>query len=110
MSEFNDPELGEAISGVFHNGHRNFYENQNSLDEMRQTIESAEEALPTLEALQREAPRLFTITSNRQLRRLASLIGNRELQIGDSSPVGFSLRHQPGGDNGSNPTIPSTER
>ena len=98
--EFNDPELGEAISDVFHNGHRNFYENQNSLDEMRDTIESAEEALPMLEAMQRMAPRLFTISSSRALRRLTALTGNRELKIGDTSPVGFSLRHTPGSEGG----------
>lgn len=91
--EFNEPELGEAISDVFHNGHRNFYENQNSIDEMRETIEAAEEALPVLEALQETPPRPFTIVSNRQLRRLEALTGNRELKIGDASPVGFSLKH-----------------
>ena len=108
--EFQDPELGEAISDVFHNGHRNFYENQNSLDEMRETIESAEEALPVLEALQHAEPRPFTIASNRQLRRLMSLTGNRQLKIGDASPVGFSLKHTPEGKDYSGNDAAATEQ
>ena len=99
------PELGEAISEVFHNGHKNFYENYRTIDEMRETIEAAEEALPVLEALQEIPPRPFTIVSNRQLRRLISLTGNRELNIGDRSPVGFSLKHTLDGDaNDATPT------
>ena len=97
--EFEDARLGQAISDVFHNGHRNFYENQTTFDEMRDTIEAAERALPTLEALQRAAPYPFTITTNQELRRLTALTGNRNLQIGDSSPVGFSLKHTPNGNN-----------
>ncbi len=91
--EFQDAELGEAISEVFHKGHRNFYENQRTIDEMRETIAVAEEALPKLEALQQEAPREFAIISNTQLRRLRELTGNNELRIGDTSPAGFSLKH-----------------
>ena len=97
--EFEDARLGQAISDVFHNGHRNFYENQTTFDEMRDTIEAAESALPTLETLQRAAPCPFTITTNQELRRLTALTGNRNLQIGDSSPVGFSLKHTPNGNN-----------
>lgn len=89
------PELGEAISEVFHHGHKNFYENYRTIDEMRETIEAAEEALPVLEALQEMPPRPFTIVSNRQLRRLMALTGSSYLKIGDSSPVGFSLKHKP---------------
>ena len=95
--EFQDARLGQAISDVFHNGHRNFYENQTTFDEMRDTIESAENAMPTLEALQREAPCPFTITTNQEMRRLRALTGNDSLQIGDISPAGFSLKHAPNG-------------
>ena len=99
--EFQDAELSTEISEVFHNGHRNFYENMRSYDEMRETIAMAEEALPRLETLQQAPPLPFTITSNTQLRRLRALTGNQELNIGDTSPVGFSLKHTPdskGGD------------
>jgi hypothetical protein len=91
------PDLGEAISDVFHNGHQNFYENYRTIEEMRDTIAAAEEALPVLEAIQDGSPHPFTITSNRQLRRLKALTGNNDLQIGDSSLAGFSLKHAAGG-------------
>ena len=89
------PDLGEAISDVFHYGHRNFYENMRSIDEMRETVAWAEEAIGALEEIQHITPRSFTIASNTQLRRLRTLTGNPELKIGDSSPVGFSLKHSP---------------
>ena len=95
--EFDNAELGNAIAEAFQNGHRNFYENHRTIEEMTVTIEAAEEVLPVLEALQRADPRPFTIVSNTQLRRLRALTGNDELQIGDTSPAGFSLRHVNGG-------------
>lgn len=95
--EFQDARLGQFISDVFYNGHRNFYENQNSLAEMQETIEAAERALPILETLQRVDPRPFSIDSNAELRRLRELTGNENLQVGDTSPVGFSLKHGNGG-------------
>ena len=99
VAEFQDAELGYAISDVYHNGHGNFYEKQRSLSEMRDTVRMAEEVLPVLEAFQRAEPQPFTISSNTQLRRLRALTGNDELQVGDTSPVGFSLNH-PDGNNG----------
>ena len=95
--EFDNAELGNFIAETFQNGHRNFYENYRTIEEMRITIEAAEEALPMLEALQRANPQPFTISSNTQRRRLMALTGNGELQIGDSSQVGFSLKHTPNG-------------
>ena len=105
VAEFQDSELGYAISDVFHNGHGNFYENQRSLLEMRETIRMAEEILPALEALQRAEPRPFTIESNNQLRRLRALTGNGNLQLGDISPVGFSLKHTANSDNNADNSI-----
>ena len=93
--EFDNAELGNAIAETFQNGHRNFYENYRTIGEMRITIEAAEETLPVLEVLQHTNPHPFTITSNTQLRRLRALTGNNNLQIGDTSPVGFSLKHTP---------------
>ena len=95
VAEYLDTDLQEALSDVYHKGHENFYENQRSIETLREVIEAAEEALPTLEALQQANPRPFTITSNTQLRRLRELTSNSELQIGDISPVGFSLKHSP---------------
>ena len=93
VAELDNGELGNAIAETFQNGHRNFYENYRTIEEMKITIEVAEEALPVLEALQRALPLPFTISSNTQLRRLRALTGNDDLQIGDASPVGFSLKH-----------------
>ncbi len=98
VAEVDSGELGNAIAETFQNGHRNFYENYRTIEEMRITIEAAEEVLPMLEALQHTNPHPFTITSNTQLRRLRALTGNNDLQIGDTSPVGFSLEHKPGAD------------
>lgn len=97
VAEFRNAELGFAISDVFYNGHGNFYENQRSISELRETLGLAEEVLPHLEAIQRAEPRPFTIESNTQLRRLRALTGNENLQIGDTSLVGFSLKHGNGG-------------
>ncbi len=100
VAECRDTELGNAISDANHIGHFNFYENQRSPEALRELIQMVEEALPSLEALQDEPPRSFTITSNQQRRRLAELTGNGGLRVGDTSPVGFSLRHQPSGSEG----------
>ena len=93
--EYNEPGLANALSDAYHKGHENFYENQRSIEELEETIDGVEEALPMLEAIESEGPRYFRIDSNNQLRRLRELTGNRDLQIGDESNVGFSLRHLP---------------
>ena len=95
VAELQDIELGEAFSDVYYKGHQNLYENQRGYDDLREVIRAAESALPKLAALQDAPPRPFTIESNNQLRRLMALTGNEELQLGDYSPVGFSLRHSP---------------
>ena len=98
--EYDTGPLNRALHDAFDRGHRNFYENWSSLDEVEEVVEEVEEVLPDLEALASAEPRPFVIDSNRQLRQLRALTGNVTLQVGDRSDVGFSLRHQPGG-NGS---------
>ena len=98
VAETGNSDLGEFISDVYRLGHENFYENQRSEETLEYAISQAEAALPVLQALQQESPRAFTISSNNQLRRLIALTRNRRLQIGDISPVGFSLKHSPNGD------------
>lgn len=98
VAEVDIGELGNAIAETYLNGHRNFYENFRTVEEMQTTVEAAEEVLPMLEALQWAEPRPFTIQSNTQLRRLKALTGNNDLQIGDTSQVGFSLKHTPNDD------------
>ena len=96
VAESQNSDLGEYISEVYHKGHENFYENQRSEETLSEVIVQAELALPVLESLQHDVPRPFTIESNNQLRRLRALTANPNLQVGDSSPVGFSLNHPPG--------------
>ena len=98
VAEFKDIELGEALSDAYNRGHVNFYENQWSHETLREVLARVEEAVPVLESLQRAAPRPFTITSNNQRRRLIALTKNSDLKLGDTSLVGFSLRHAPDGE------------
>jgi hypothetical protein len=98
VAETNNADLGEFISEVYHKGHENFYENQRSEVTLWEVIHQAELALPVLESLYQATPLPFTIESNNQLRRLIALTGNNDLQIGDSSSAGFSLKHAAGGD------------
>ena len=95
-AEYTDYDSGDfaaAMSNAYHKGHKNFYESWLDSDEVVETIEGVEKALPVLEAIESQAPRYFKINSNSQRRRLVELTGNRELQIGDESLVGFSNRH-----------------
>ena len=52
-------------------------------------IDGVERVVEALIDLTTMAPRSFTITSNTQLRRLRCLTGNDDLQMGDTSAVGF---------------------
>lgn len=95
-AEYPDYSSGDfvaAMSDAYHKGHKNFYENWLDTDEVEETVDGVERILPVLESIGSESPRYFRINSNSQRRRLVELTGNRELQIGDESPVGFSNRH-----------------
>ena len=97
------PECGGELSGTladaYFKGHENFYENRRRLREVREAVEGIEETIPILEQIAEAPPRPFTIASNSQLRRLRVLTGRNDLNIGDSSEVGFSLsiRYSSGG-------------
>ena len=86
-------QLAAALSDAYHKGHENFYENRRSFSDVEGAVEGMEEALPVLDSLANEEPRRFTIDTNSQLRRLRLITGNHGLQRGNTSPVGFSLRH-----------------
>lgn len=88
-----DTEQAYAISEAYRVGHENFYENYRSPEELSEMMDRVEDVLPALIDLTTSPPRPFTITSNTQLRRLRRLTGNDELQMGDKSDVGFSLRN-----------------
>ena len=88
-----DGEQIWALSLAYFVGHENFYENFRSPGELSEMMDRVEEVLPALIDVTTVPPRPFTITSNTQLRRLRRLTGNDDLQMGDTSDVGFSLNH-----------------
>ena len=87
-----DGDQVQALSEAYHVGHENFYENFRSPEELSEMIDGVERVVEALIDLTAMPPRPFTITSNTQLRRLRRLTGNDDLEIGDTSDVGFSLR------------------
>ena len=90
-----DGDQAQALSEAYRVGHENFYENFRSPDELSEMIDGVERVLEALIDLTTSPPRPFTINSNTQLRRLRRLTGNDDLEIGDTSDVGFSLRRGP---------------
>lgn len=85
-----DHDQSLALSDTYRVVHQNFYENYHRVEELADMIDRVEDLLPCLVRLTTVPPRPFTITSNTQLRRLRRLTGNDSLEIGDTSPVGFS--------------------
>ena len=88
-----DSEQVEALSEAYRVGHHNFYENYYDFEELSDMIDGVERVAPALIDLTIMPPRPFTIASNAQLRRLRRLTGNDNLAMGDTSDVGFSLKH-----------------
>ena len=88
-----DDDQKEVLYDAYRVGHENFYENYRGVEELAEMITRVEEVAPVLIRLTSEPPRPFTITSNVQLRRLRRLTDNDHLEIGDTSPVGFSRNH-----------------
>ncbi len=86
--------ISGTLADAYHKGHENFYENRRSLGDVEDAVEGIERVLPVLDRLAYEEPRSIQIDSNSQLRRLKVLTSNDELQVGDSSPVEFSLRER----------------
>ena len=88
-----DGDRVQALSDAYRVGHENFYENYRRREELADMIDRVEGLLPYLIQLTTVPPRPFAITSNTQLRRLRRLTGDDSLEIGDTSPVGFSKNH-----------------
>ena len=86
-----------ALSDAYRVGHENFYENYRSLEELAAMLDEVEGLMPALVALVDEPPRPFTIESKGDLDglRLRRLTGDKSLQLGDTSEVGFSNNHLP---------------
>lgn len=75
------------------NGHRNFYDNEMSPPEIEGIIAVVAKALPELERALGEPPLPFTIRDVDQRWRVRTLTGRQYLEVGDTSPVGFSNTH-----------------
>ena len=75
------------------NGHRNFYDNEMSPPEIEGIIAVVASVLPDLERALQEPPRPFVISDVDQRWRVRTLTGKQDLQVGDSSPTGFSNTH-----------------
>ena len=88
-----DTDQAHALAQAYFIGHQNFCENHRSREQLAEMMDRVEDVLPALTNLTAMRPRPFTITSRVQLRRLRRLIGNEELEIGDTSEIGFSLRN-----------------
>ena len=85
-----DGDQVRALSDAYRVGHQNFYENYHHAEELADMIDRVEGLMPHLIRLTTTPPRPCTITSNTQLRRLRRLTGDDGLEMGDTSPVGFS--------------------
>jgi dihydrofolate reductase len=73
--------------------HQNVYENFAGTRVIQGGIDLVETLLPELDAIRLATPGPFTIQDEDDRGYLRLLTGYRSLQIGDSSPVGFSLLH-----------------
>ena len=74
------------------NGHRNFYDNEMSPPEIEDIITVVARVLPELESALSEPPRSYTIRDG-DLWRVRTLTGKQYLQVGNTSPTGFSNAH-----------------
>ena len=117
LDEYSDHDsaaLAHSLSDVYRNGHKNFYDNHATDEEIAGVVDNTESlVLPVFETLVSLPPRPIRIINSGQRMRLRELTGNRELEIGDESPVGFSIRHRPpdsggnGGDSNGQPLMPT---
>lgn len=87
--EFNIPAISDATHRA-NSLHENFYENNDNVEVISRTIDIVDAMLPELERIRSAAPRPFTIRQRYERDRLRQITGIKTLQIGDTSPVGFS--------------------
>ena len=93
-AEYDDLTVIDAYVAA-DNGHRNFYDNEMSPPEIEEIIAVVANVLPRLEQALDEPPLPFVI-SEENIWRVRTLTGRQNLEVGDTSPVGFSNTH---GDN-----------
>ena len=90
-AEYNDLNIINAYIAA-DNGHRNFYDNEMSPPEIEDIITVVARVLPQLESALSEPPQAFTIRDG-DLWRVRTLTGKQYLEVGDTSPTGFSNTH-----------------
>ena len=90
-AEYNDLNIINAYIAA-DNGHRNFYDNEMGPPEIEDIITVVARVLPQLESALSEPPRAFTIRDG-DLWRVRTLTGKQYLEVGDTSPTGFSNTH-----------------
>ena len=90
-AEYQEMDIANAYIAA-DNGHRNFYDNEMSPPEIAEIIVTVAEVLPDLERALGEPPRPFEIREQ-DVWRVRTLTGRQTLEIGDSSPTGFSNTH-----------------
>ncbi len=89
-------ELADALSDAYYVGYINSFRDQEDHERIEELVDDVEQMLPLLERLATEAaenPRAFEIESIGQRRQLREVTGDRTLDVGSQSAVGFSLRH-----------------
>ncbi len=91
-AEYHDINIINAYVSA-DNGHRNFYDNEMSPPEVAGIIVTVGGVLPALELALRQPPRSFTIRDIDQRWRVRTLTGRQYLEVGDTSPAGFSNTH-----------------
>ena len=90
--EYDDIDVASAYIAA-DNGHRNFYDNEMSPPEIEGIIAVVTSVLADLERALWEPPRPFVINDADQRWRVRTLTGKQYLQVGDTSPTGFSNAH-----------------
>jgi len=90
-AEYQEMDVANAYIAA-DNGHRNFYDNEMSPPEIAEIIVMVANVMPDLERALGEPPRPFEIREQ-DVWRVRTLTGRQNLEVGDSSPTGFSNTH-----------------
>ena len=88
-SEYSISSIVSATHRAY-NLHQNFYDSNDDVVVIGRTIDIVDAVLPELERIRSAEPRPFTIRQGFERNRLRQITGIKTLQVGDTSPVGFS--------------------
>ena len=108
--EFNRRGDFRSLTSSASDSHRNFYQNEEDLDDLRVAIENAETFVAELDQLRDALPQPFTIGTAADQRRLGRLLGiqsgdfQQRLPIGETDSHGFS--RNPDDNDHASPAVP----